>query len=74
MKRMHMLTYSNNIFIICIDKETITYILWVDDQTWFLLVNLSGFESSPTIIIIKYLYSYTHKNIKYLNAVYIDLH
>ncbi len=26
------------------------------------------------IIIIKYLYSYTHKNIKYLNAVYIDLH
>ncbi len=25
-------------------------------------------------IIIKYLYSYTHKNIKYLNAVYIDLH
>ncbi len=25
-------------------------------------------------IIIKYLYSYTHKNIIYLNAVYIDLH
>ncbi len=26
------------------------------------------------VYYIKYLYSYTHNNIKYLNAVYIDLH
>ncbi len=49
------------------------------DQNWNDSLNYQMIQSvnvlkDMIIIIIKYLYSYTHKNIKYLNAVYIDLH
>ncbi len=48
------------------------HIVYVKD--WHYIQWEDASKVTCTHIIIKYLYSYTHKNIKYLNAVYIDLH